>query len=86
MALIPFGLYCFLFSFIPPYITAIDPTTAIPEDGETPPVVEDQPEGWLAPSLGRLVVLGVVILSGLSGFAAVRTVWNFYEQVRGMNG
>ncbi|KAJ9097829.1 hypothetical protein QFC19_006697, partial [Naganishia cerealis] len=35
--------------------------------------------GWLEPSLGRVVVLGVVVLGGLSGLGAVRTAWNFIE-------
>lgn len=38
--------------------------------------------GWLAPSLGRVVVLGVVILGSLSGFGAVRSAWNFFEHRR----
>lgn len=35
--------------------------------------------GWLEPSLGRVVVCGVVVLGGLSGLGAVRTAWNFVE-------
>ncbi|KAJ9120257.1 hypothetical protein QFC22_003157 [Naganishia vaughanmartiniae] len=35
--------------------------------------------GWLEPSLGRVVVCGVVVLGGLSGLGAVRTAWNFIE-------
>jgi hypothetical protein len=40
-------------------------------------------EGWLAPSLGRLVVLGVIVLGLLSGFGAVRTAWGFMEHIWG---
>jgi hypothetical protein len=43
-------------------------------------------EGWLASSLGRVVVLGVVVLGALSGFGAVRTALNFYEQIQGGAG
>lgn len=43
-------------------------------------------EGWLASSLGRVVVLGVVVLGALSGFGAVRTALNFYEQIKGGAG
>jgi hypothetical protein len=39
--------------------------------------------GWLASSLGRVVVLGVVVLGGLSGFGAVRTAWDFMEHIWG---
>ena len=39
--------------------------------------------GWLALSLGRVVVLGVVVLGGLSGFGAVRTAWDFFEHLSG---
>lgn len=61
VALVPFGLYLFLFSWIPPYVTAAT-------DGS----------GWLAPALGRVVVLGVIVLGALSGFGAVRSAWAFY--------
>jgi len=43
-------------------------------------------EGWLASSLGRVVVMGVIVLGALSGFGAVRTALNFYEQIRGGAG
>ena len=43
-------------------------------------------EGWLAPSLGRLIVLGVVVLGVLSGFGAVRTAWGFFEHASGVAG
>lgn len=34
--------------------------------------------------MGRVVVLGIVVLGGLSGFGAVRTAWVFLEHmVRG---
>ena len=39
--------------------------------------------GWLAPSLGRVVVLGVVVLGGLSGLGAVRSAWEYVEHVMG---
>jgi hypothetical protein len=67
---VPFGLYAFAFTFIPPYITTVRRDTS-GEDWEG--------EGWLASSLGRVVVLGIVALAGLSGFGAVRTAWNFVE-------
>lgn len=57
-------------------------------EGEVPPVSSwtEGPEGWegggwLAPSLGRVVVLGVVVLGALSGFGAVRTAWNFLDHM-----
>lgn len=40
-------------------------------------------EGWLASSLGRVVVLGVVVLGALSGFGALRTALNFFENIHG---
>jgi hypothetical protein len=43
-------------------------------------------EGWLASSLGRVVVMGVIVLGALSGFGAVRTALNFYEQIKGGAG
>jgi hypothetical protein len=64
-------LYCFAFTFIPPYVTH---TESSGEDWEG--------EGWLAASLGRVVVLGIVALAGLSGFGAVRTAWNFMEHLK----
>ena len=39
--------------------------------------------GWLAPSLGRVVVLGVVVLGGLSGLGAVRSAWEYIEHAVG---
>jgi hypothetical protein len=62
IALLPFSLYAFVFTRIPPYITSD----------------ETEWSGWLAPCLGRVVVLGVIALGGLSGFGAVRTTWTFY--------
>ncbi|RXK39301.1 hypothetical protein M231_03380 [Tremella mesenterica] len=107
IALIPFTLYIFLFTRIPPYVTAVAPMvapSAEPEnsvdvdltDGVAPSGIDEVivnwstsgPEGWegggwLAPSLGRLIVLGVVVLGGLSGFGAVRTAWGFFEHASG---
>lgn len=150
VSLVPFGLYIFLFTRIPPYVTTLD--ASIPEvelesmirsgnmsqlvngtriipsyrlKAALPQVVhlgdladldeseqpedeteEESPEGeddeytyeeyqyafeyysqqqmwrkggWLEPSLGRVVVCGVVVLGGLSGLGAVRTAWNFIE-------
>lgn len=49
-------------------------------EGDDPALQEDWGKGgWLEPSLGRVVVCGIVVLGGLSGFGAVRTAWNFYE-------
>jgi hypothetical protein len=105
IALIPFTLYIFLFTRIPPYVTAVSSPVALPiEDGDTGIDIDiDIPtsiptgswtegpegwegEGWLASSLGRVVVLGVVVLGALSGFGAVRTALNFYEQIKGGAG
>jgi hypothetical protein len=105
IALIPFTLYIFLFTRIPPYVTAVSSSIALPiEDGDTGIDIDiDIPtsiptgswsegpegwegEGWLASSLGRVVVLGVVVLGALSGFGAVRTALNFYEQIKGGAG
>ncbi|ORX35751.1 Abscisic acid G-protein coupled receptor-domain-containing protein [Kockovaella imperatae] len=72
VALLPFGLYCFLFSCIPPYLTAVD--------------ADSTGWHWLSPLLGRLLVLGIVSLAGLSGYGAVRTAWIFYEHARGISG
>lgn len=88
-----------MFTRIPPYITAVVSTTIptvedIGVDGEILPV-EQAPiswtegpegwegEGWLASSLGRVVVLGVVVLGALSGFGALRTALNFFENIHG---
>lgn len=62
IALVPFGLYVFTFTRIPPYVTSDTETWS----------------GWLAPAFGRVVVMGVIVLGGLSGFGAVRTTWAFY--------
>lgn len=93
----------FLFTRIPPYITAVPvnfqviPTPSVDMDdpSSTASTIDEAivqwstsgPEGWeqggwLAPSLGRVVVLGVVILGSLSGFGAVRSAWNFFEHRR----
>ncbi|KIR59692.1 hypothetical protein I314_04688 [Cryptococcus bacillisporus CA1873] len=103
ISLIPFTLYMFLFTRIPPYITAVPvnfqvvPTPSVDMDdpSSTASTIDEAivqwstsgPEGWeqggwLAPSLGRVVVLGVVILGSLSGFGAVRSAWNFFEHRR----
>lgn len=93
----------FLFTRIPPYITAVPmnvqvvstPSMDIDDPSSTASSIDEAivqwstsgPEGWeqggwLAPSLGRVVVLGVVILGSLSGFGAVRSAWNFFEHRR----
>ncbi|WVO15091.1 hypothetical protein L204_102735 [Cryptococcus depauperatus] len=103
ISLLPFLLYVFLFTRIPPYITAVSvtppPEPLLPvnhQDSPTKATTLDEtivqwstsgPEGWeqggwLSPSLGRVVVLGVVVLGGLSGFGAVRSAWNFFEHHR----
>ncbi|KAL7421922.1 hypothetical protein Q5752_003694 [Cryptotrichosporon argae] len=121
ISLIPFLLYIFLFTRIPPYITAsssapaseldvadvdvdmdmlaegarvmgvgmgmdVDGAAATLDDriaqwSEGPEGWEG--EGWLASSLGRVVVLGVIVLAGLSGLGAVRTAWDFFEHAAG---
>ncbi|WVF71349.1 hypothetical protein IAT40_006152 [Kwoniella sp. CBS 6097] len=102
ISLIPFTLYIFLFTRIPPYITAV-PLAPVPTNTPTPVMEVEDPSstastideaiaqwstsgregweegGWLAPSLGRVVVLGVLTLGSLSGFGAVRSAWNFFE-------
>jgi hypothetical protein len=100
IALVPFTLYIFLFTRIPPYVTAVaSMAPSLPEldnDGlAVEPVIPHgsvswtegpegwEGEGWLASSLGRVVVLGVVVLGALSGFGAVRTALNFYENIQG---
>ncbi|OWZ78966.1 hypothetical protein C365_02615 [Cryptococcus neoformans Bt85] len=103
ISLIPFTLYMFLFTRIPPYITAVPmnvqvvstPSMDVEDPSSTASSIDEAivqwsisgPEGWeqggwLAPSLGRVVVLGVVILGSLSGFGAVRSAWNFFEHRR----
>lgn len=133
--MIPFGIYVFAFTRIPPYVTTdhlglsavmlanqnettvVNGTTivvgagktshriALPAhvhlgdykdlnddaDNATDPSREDAGErddgvqedwqrgGWLEPSLGRVVVCGIIIMGALSGFGAVRTAWGFYE-------
>jgi hypothetical protein len=87
IALIPFSLYVFLFTRIPPYITAMkpetmDPVDAVDTDASWASGREGWEEGgWLASSMGRVVVLGVLILGSLSGFGAVRTAWTFCEHL-----
>lgn len=102
--MIPFALYVFLFSLIPPYVTAMSGEAPDPVASPPVPNAEDTPiptsgdsaldkwssgpegwegSGWLASSLGRVIVLGVVVLGGLSGFGAVRTAWNFIEYALG---
>ncbi|WOO81159.1 Golgi pH regulator [Vanrija pseudolonga] len=105
ISLIPFALYVFLFTRIPPYITAVAPreianvNATIPADeasngtvaGIGEALVEwstSGPEGWegggwLASSLGRVVVLGIVVIAGLSGVGAIVTAWDYLEQARG---
>lgn len=105
ISLIPFALYVFLFTRIPPYITAVAPRE-IPSTNATIPADESSngtvsgigealvewstsgPEGWegggwLASSLGRVVVLGIVVIAGLSGVGAIVTAWDYLEQARG---
>ena len=76
VAIVPYTLYIFLFTRLPPYITV-----HIDADGDG---VEDWASwaGWVAPAMGRLVFMGVICLGGLSGFGAVRTAWMFYERTR----
>jgi hypothetical protein len=86
IALIPFTLYVFLFTRIPPYVTAIP---EVPQTTEASNLSDAGPagwevEGWLASSMGRVVVLGVLVLGALSGFGAVRTAWTFVEHLIGM--
>ena len=78
VACIPFALYCFLFSCIPPYVTSTTPQGP----SESTSNQDWDGDGWLASGLGRVIVLGVVILGGLSGFGAMRTTWNFLEHIR----
>jgi hypothetical protein len=59
-----------------------DATDPLREDaGEGDDGVQEdwQRGGWLEPSLGRVVVCGIIIMGALSGFGAVRTAWGFYE-------
>lgn len=139
--MIPFGIYVFLFTRIPPFVTTdhsvaagttttalflggnetlvtngtrmggggrtgykislpahvhlgdtndlveekMDETVHMPglelgEEEDTDGIQEDwQRGGWLEPSLGRVVVCGIIIMGALSGFGAVRTAWGFYE-------
>lgn len=108
IALVPYALYIFLFTRIPPYITAVQPATPILDtpdgqngtlpigqngtlpigNGTTPGDWTSGPEGWesggwLAPSLGRVVVLGVLVIAGLSGIGAVVTAWDYLEEAAG---
>jgi hypothetical protein len=106
ISLVPFGLYCFLWTRIPPYVTALPPVASVlPNPIELDPHLDPSstrptfmdgaivdwtsgPEGWegsgwLASSLGRVIVLGVVVLGALSGFGAVRTAWGFFEHAAG---
>lgn len=77
ISLIPFSLYGFLFTQIPPYVTAV------PEEVTQDGTKEGwEGEGWLASTMGRVIVLGIIVLGGLSGFGAVRTAWNFGEHLR----
>ncbi len=67
----------------------LDPTTTTPSSIDEAIVSwTSRPEGWegggwLAPSLGRVVVLGVFVLGTLSGFGAMRTAWGFWEHDAG---
>ncbi|WVQ99510.1 hypothetical protein IAU59_006645 [Kwoniella sp. CBS 9459] len=101
ISLIPFTLYIFLFTRIPPYITAVPiapittpptPVIEVEDPSSTASTIDEaiaqwsasgregwEEGGWLAPSLGRVVVLGVLTLGSLSGFGAVRSAWNFFE-------
>lgn len=76
VAIVPYTLYIFLFTRLPPYITV-----HVDADGDG---VEDWANwaGWVAPAMGRLVFMGVICLGGLSGFGAVRTAWMFWERTR----
>jgi hypothetical protein len=81
LSLLPFGIYIFLFTRIPPYITTVAPILSPDEAGEYDSSQHEGWEGggWLEPSLGRVVVLGVVVMGALSGLGAVRTAWIFLE-------
>lgn len=102
VSLLPFAVFIFLFTRIPPYITAVvrapapSPSSPSPEIGAGGnSTLEDAivqwssgPEGWegggwLESSLGRVVVLGVVVIAGLSGIGAVVTAWDYLEQAAG---
>lgn len=76
VAIVPYTVYIFIFTRLPPYITV-----HIDADGDG---VEDWASwaGWVAPAMGRLVFMGVICLGGLSGFGAVRTAWMFWERTR----
>ncbi|KLT45435.1 hypothetical protein CC85DRAFT_134821 [Cutaneotrichosporon oleaginosum] len=76
ISLIPFAIYVFLFTRIPPYITAVKPADDSWAEGW-------EGGGWLESSLGRVVVLGVVVIAGLSGIGAVVTAWDYLEQAAG---
>lgn len=108
LALVPFTLYIFLFTRIPPYVTTSMPphqgfNVTLPSShgiknihsidlGDVseldPPLMEEPAAaeavawsrgGWLEPSLGRVVVCGVVALGLLSGYGAIRTAYMFNE-------
>lgn len=103
ISLIPFSVYIFLFTRIPPYVTAVTapaplPATEADAAAATAGVnstIEDaivqwssgregwEGGGWLESSLGRVVVLGVVVIAGLSGIGAVVTAWDYLEQAAG---
>lgn len=76
ISLLPFAIYIFLFTRIPPYITAVKPADDQWAEGW-------EGGGWLESSLGRVVVLGVVVIAGLSGIGAVVTAWDYLEQAAG---
>ncbi|BEJ16335.1 hypothetical protein CspHIS471_0509400 [Cutaneotrichosporon sp. HIS471] len=76
ISLLPFAIYIFLFTRIPPYITALKPA----DDGWAEGW---EGGGWLESSLGRVVVLGVVVIAGLSGIGAVVTARDYLEQAAG---
>lgn len=98
VSLLPFAVFIFLFTRIPPYVTAV-PARAAPSAVQVTAAngtLEDAivqwstsgPEGWegggwLESSLGRVVVLGVVVIAGLSGIGAVVTAWDYLEQAAG---
>lgn len=86
IALLPFALYVFAFTRIPPYVTTQEsvPDTHPADRAEWSAGPEGwEKGGWLAASLGRVVVLGIVVLGCLSGFGAIRTAWGFLEHARG---
>ncbi|KAH8915170.1 hypothetical protein BT69DRAFT_1356932 [Atractiella rhizophila] len=75
---VPYGFYLFLFyrfgEYISTAIFTIDPSTS-----ENLASHADRIHDFITPTLTRLLVPGVIIISSLSGLGAINTIWDEWE-------